>query len=250
MNTPLPLQGKVALVTGAAGTMGRAVVAALLADGCRVALVDVNEAALATLPAMPDGPTFAVACDISDPDAVNAAHARVVKHLGPVDVLVNNAGILSNHKVEATDHAEWRRVMGANLDGALFWAQAVVPGMKARRWGRIVNTSSLAAKTGGLTAGTAYSVSKGAMSALTFSLARELAAFGVTANAIAPAYVKTPMITEQLTEAQRTELLKQIPVGRFCEPEEFAHAVRFLASPLSGFITGEVLDLNGGLLMD
>jgi 3-oxoacyl-[acyl-carrier protein] reductase len=174
----------------------------------------------------------------------------VQQHFGDVDVLVNNAGILSNNKVEATTVAEWRAVLAANLDGALFWAQAVVPAMKARRWGRIVNTSSLAAKTGGLTAGTAYAVSKGAMGALTFSLARELAAFDVTCNAIAPAYVRTPMVTEQLSEEQRRELLRQIPVGRFCEPEEFAHAVRFLASPLSGFITGEILDLNGGLLMD
>jgi 3-oxoacyl-[acyl-carrier protein] reductase len=244
------LKDKVALVTGAGGVMGRAVVSALVEDGCRVALVDLNAGSLDALVSAYGSAVLAVPCDISDLSAVHAAHALVTQRLGPVDVLVNNAGILSNNKIEATSAGEWRRVMGANLDGAMYWAQAVVPAMKARRWGRIVNTSSLAAKTGGLTAGTAYSVSKGAMSALTFSLARELAPFGVTANGIAPAYVKTPMITEQLTEAQRLELLKQIPVGRFCEPEEFAHTVRFLASPLSGFITGEILDLNGGLLMD
>ncbi len=248
--TAKPLHDKVAVVTGAGGTMGRAVVRALVDDGCLVAMIDITPASMTTLADEFGDTVCSIACDIADPAAVTAAHARVVATLGEVDVLVNNAGILSNHKIEATGADEWRRVLGANLDGAMFWAQAVVPAMKARRWGRIVNTSSLAAKTGGLTAGTAYSVSKGALSALTFSLARELASFGVTANAVAPAYVRTPMVTEQLTEAQRLALIAQIPVGRFCEPEEFAHAVRFLASPLSGFITGEVLDLNGGLLMD
>ena len=249
-NESLPLEGKVALVTGAGGTMGRAVVHALRADGCRVAMIDLSAASMEALQREHGDAVFAASCDIGDPEAVRDAHQRVEQRFGAVDILVNNAGILSNNKIEATDLAEWRRVMAANLDGAMFWAQRVVPSMKARLWGRIINTSSLAAKTGGLTAGTAYSVSKGAMTALTFSLARELAPFGVTANAVAPAYVRTPMVTEQLTEAQRLELMRQIPVGRFCEPEEFAHAVRFLASPLSGFITGEVLDLNGGLLMD
>lgn len=250
MTPPRALQDKVAVVTGAGGTMGRAVVDALVAQGCRVGLVDLQGAAMAPLEQRHGDAVRAVACDIGDADAVAAAHRALVAALGRVDVLVNNAGVLSNHKIEATGLAEWRRVMSANLDGAMFWAQCVVPGMKAARWGRIVNVSSLAAKTGGLTAGTAYSVSKGAMSALTFSLARELAGHGVTANAIAPAYVNTPMVTEQLSEAQRQALLQQIPVGRFCEPEEFAHVVLFLASPLSGFITGEVIDLNGGLLMD
>jgi 3-oxoacyl-[acyl-carrier protein] reductase len=141
-------------------------------------------------------------------------------------------------------------VLAANLDGAFYLAREVIPGMKARRWGRIVNVCSMAAKTGGLTAGTAYATSKGALVSLTFSLARELASFGVTVNGIAPAYVRTPMVTEQLNADQRRQLLSQIPVGRFCEPEEFAHVVRFLVSPLAGFITGEIVDINGGLVMD
>ena len=245
-----PLQGKVAVVTGAAGTMGLAATKFLLEDGCKVAMVDFNQARNEALAAELGLGAGAFSFDISDAAAVKRGHDAIVAALGPVDILVNNAGILSNNKVEATDAGEWRRVLGANLDGAFYLAQQVVPAMKARRFGRIINTCSLAAKTGGLTAGTAYSVSKGALASLTFSLARELAPFGVTANGISPAYVKTPMITEQLTEEQRQKLLRDIPVGRFCEPEEFAHVVRFLASPLAGFITGEVVDINGGLLMD
>jgi 3-oxoacyl-[acyl-carrier protein] reductase len=237
-------------VTGAAGTMGLAVVRAMLEDGAQVAMVDIDAMRLDSLIRFVRGTTAAIPCDISDPMAVKHAHQQVEKVLGPVDILVNNAGVLSNEKAEATGDAEWRRVMAANLDGAFYWSRAVLPGMKQRKWGRIINVSSLAAKTGGLTAGTAYATSKGAITSLTFSLARESAAHGVTVNAIAPAYVKTPMVTEQLNESQRRMLLAQIPVGRFCEPEEFAHVVRFLASPLAGFITGEVIDVNGGLHMD
>ena len=248
MNTSL--QDRIAVVTGAAGTMGRAVVDALLAQGCRVAMIDVNGEALDALQTRLGDRALAVPCDIRAAADVARAHQLVCEVWGPVTVLVNNAGVLSTHKLEATTLDEWRQVLAVNLDGALFWSQCVAPGMKAVGWGRIVNVGSLASKTGGLTAGTAYSVSKGALAALTFSLARELAGHGVTANAIAPAYVRTPMVTEQLSEAQRQALLQQIPVGRFCEPEEFAHVVAFLVSPLSGFITGEIIDLNGGLHMD
>jgi 3-oxoacyl-[acyl-carrier protein] reductase len=228
------LKGRTAVVTGAAGTMGRAVVAALAADGLHVVGLDVKPA------------KGCIECDISDSQAV----AKAVRAIGRVDVLVNNAGILSNNKAEATTPEEWRRVLAANLDGAFYLSRQVIPGMKKRRWGRIVNTCSLAAKTGGLTAGTAYATSKGALTSLTFSLARELAPFGVTVNGISPAYVRTPMVTRQLTAAQRKAVLAQIPVGRFCEPEEFAHVVSFLVHPLAGFITGEIVDLNGGVIMD
>lgn len=244
------LSGKTAVVTGAAGTMGLAVVRALLEEGAQVALVDVDAMRLDSLIRFLRGNTLAVACDISEAGAVRQAHQQVEGVLGPVDILVNNAGVLSETKSEATTDNEWRRVMAVNLDGAFYWARAVLPGMKKRGWGRIVNVGALASKSGELSAGTAYATSKGALSSLTFSLAREAAAHGVTVNAIAPAFVKSPMVTDQLNDAQRRQLLAQIPVGRFCEPEEFAHAVRFLTSPLAGFITGEILDVNGGLHMD
>jgi 3-oxoacyl-[acyl-carrier protein] reductase len=242
-------QGRVAIVTGAAGTMGMAAARRLAADNYKVALLDIAADRLNTL-AKELKNAIAIPCDISRIEAVTGAVGETEKRLGPVSVLVNNAGILSNNKSAETSPEEWRRVLGVNLDGAFYLARAVLPGMKQRRYGRIVNVCSLAMKSGGLTAGTAYTTSKSAIGGLTFSLAREVASFGVTVNGIAPAYVKTPMVTEQLTEAQRQALLAQIPVGRFCEPEEFAHCVAFLVSPMSGFITGEILDINGGLHFD
>lgn len=244
------LRDKVAVVTGAASSMGTAVVRALLEDGARVALVDVDVMRLESVGRFLRGTTIAVPCDVSDPEAVRTAHQQVEKLLGPVEVLVNNAAVLTREHSETTEDSEWRRVLATNVDGAFFWSRAVLPGMKARRWGRIINVGSLAAKTGGVSSGIAYATSKGALTSLTFALARESAAAGVTVNLIAPAYVKTHTVTEDLNESQRRLLLAQIPVGRFCEPEEFAHAVRFLASPLAGFITGEVVDVNGGLHMD
>jgi len=241
-------EGRVALVTGAAGTMGAATARMLAGEGFKLALADIAADRLRPLAEETGGKAFAF--DIADASAAGSAFAAIERSLGPVAVLVNNAGILSNNKAAETTPAEWRQVLSINLDGAFYLSRLVLPGMKARGYGRIVNTCSLAMKSGGLTAGTAYTTSKGALQALTFSLARETASFGITVNGIAPAYVKTPMVTEQLTEAQRQALLKQIPVGRFCEPEEFAHCVRFFLSPLSGFITGEILDLNGGLHFD
>jgi 3-oxoacyl-[acyl-carrier protein] reductase len=242
-------EARVALVTGAAGTMGFATAKALAEEGFRVAMADVaTDRVWKAAAEVPSALPFPF--NVSDPAACEAAIRRIEGDMGPVEVLVNNAGILSNNKAVETTPEEWRRVLSINLDGAFYLSRLVLPGMRDRGDGRIVNTCSLAMKTGGLTAGTAYTASKGALAALTFSLARETASHGITVNGIAPAYVRTPMVEEQLTEEQRQALLKQIPVRRFCEPEEFAHCVRFFLHPLSGFITGEILDLNGGLHFD
>ena len=250
MTNTLTKQSRLALVTGAGGALGAAIARALVDEGHRVVVADYARPGVQALAEELGSGAFPIAFDISKEHEVKAACETIRSNFGAVDVLVNNAGVLSNNKLADTQLDEWRRIMAVNLDGAFQLCQLLVPAMREQRWGRIINMCSLAMKTGGLTAGTAYSTSKGALGALTFSLARELAPHGVTANGIAPAYVRTKMVTEQLTEAQRQQLLAGIPVGRFCEPEEVAHAVVFLSSPLSGFITGEILDINGGLHLD
>jgi 3-oxoacyl-[acyl-carrier protein] reductase len=243
-------EGRVALVTGAAGAMGFATAETLAREGFRVAMADLPSTRLEEAPKRIGSGARAYGFDVSDAGQCADAVRRIEQEMGPVEALVNNAGILSNNKAAETTPDEWRKVLSVNLDGAFYLARLVLPGMKQRRFGRIVNTCSFAMKSGGLTAGTAYTASKGALASLTFALARETTSFGITVNAVAPAHVRTPMVEEQLTEEQRRVLLAQIPVGRFCEPEEFAHCVRFFLHPLSGFITGEILDLNGGLQFD
>lgn len=244
----MTLRGKTALVTGAAGAIGAAISRAMVDQGALVVLVDLAAGPTQAMAEALGG--HAVIVDLSDAEAVAAMASDVLARFGCIDILVNNAGILSNAKIAATSLQECYRVQGVNVDAAFLLAQAFLPGMRAVHWGRVINMSSYAAKSGGLTAGTAYSVSKTAMIGLTYSIAREVAGEGVTSNAVAPASVMSPMVSEQLSEAQRQAQLAAIHVGRFCEPEEVAHAVMFLASPLAGFITGEVIDLNGGLHFD
>jgi 3-oxoacyl-[acyl-carrier protein] reductase len=240
---------KLAIVSGAAGVLGVAISRDLVRDGYRVVLLDIDPEGLASLASELGDAAIPLHCDISRSAAVREACETIQRLHGPVSVLVNNAGVLSNDKLEGTSDEEWNRILRVNLDGAFFLSRACLPGMKARGWGRMVNICSLAMKIGGLTAGTAYTTSKGALAALTLSVARECAGSGVTANGIAPAYVRTPMVTEMLSTEQREALLQQIPLGRFCEAEEVAHVVNFLVSPLAGYITGEIVDINGGLEM-
>jgi len=246
----MTLSGKTAVVTGASGAIGFAISRALINAGAHVVLVDIaDHKSRDGFPWAGDRATSAH-LDLSDILAIETVAAGLVNRFGRIDILVNNAGILSNNKVLDTTIEEWRRVNCVNVDAAFMLIRAFLPAMRANRWGRIINMSSYAAKSGGLTAGTAYSVSKSSLIGLTFTIARETAGEGITVNAIAPAYVMSAMVSEQLTEEQRHRQLAQIPVGRFCDPEEVAHTVSFLASPLAGFITGEVIDMNGGLQFD
>jgi len=245
----MTLAGRTAAVTGASGAIGSAISKALSELGAHVVAIDIAGTISESDSPVTNAGMTKVRLDLSDAVAIAAASSEIVNRFESIDILVNNAGVLSN-KIDDTTIEEWRRVSAINLEAAFLLIRAFLPGMRAKRWGRIINMSSYAAKSGGLTAGTAYSVSKSALIGLTFATARETAGDGITANAIAPAYVMSPMVSEQLTEGQRVHQLAQIPVGRFCKPEEVAHAVSFLASPLAGFITGEVIDMNGGLHFD
>ena len=236
------MKGKTALVTGVAGAIGGAVCRFLAEDGLRLVLVDVDEVGIRRLADELETESYVLPLDVSEYEAVVSGCEKAFAEFGHADVLVNVAGILSNNKLLETDPAEWKRIHAVNLEGPFYLTQLTVPHMKREGWGRIVNISSYAWKSGGLTSGTAYSSSKAGMVGLTFTVAKEVAEFGVTVNGIAPAYVMSPMVMDQLTEEQRQELLKLIPVRRFSEPDEVAHAVRFLVSPLAAFITGEIIE--------
>lgn len=236
------------IVTGAAGPLGKAIIDELLINGIETVIaLDIVES---TMKRSWEGRVYQCICDITDAEAIERTLLPLVEQLGPPSILVNNAGILTTNKVMETSLEEWNRVLSVNLTGAFLVSKAVIPRMKSQGYGRIVNISSLAAKSGGLTAGTAYTVSKGGMNSLTFSLAAELAPSGITVNAVAPAYIETPMVMEQLTKEQRDAVIDKIPVKRLCKSEEVAHTVWTLCSPKSGFITGEVIDQNGGLHFD
>lgn len=245
-----PLSGKTAVVTGATGNGALAIVRALLEDGAQVALVDVDALRLDNLIRFLRGGTVAVPGDSSEPGAVRQALAQVEKVLGPVDILVNTCEEAMPGKVESIEPDQWRQSLARNLDSAFNWSRSVLPGMKKRGWGRIVSVVSPAAKGAAIDNAATQAAAQGGIVAFTFALAREAAPHGVTVNAIAAAFVENSPGIEMLNESQRRQILAQLPVARFCKPEELAHAARFLCSPLAGFITGEILDVNGGLVMD
>lgn len=245
---PIDLTGKNALVTGAAGGIGRACAQTLAAAGARVAVVDINLAgAQETVASLPNG--LAIRCDLGDPDDVAAMRERVIAEMGGLDILVNNAGIISYRSgIRAVTVEEWDLLLKVNLRGAFLVCREFVEGMKERRSGKIINFSSLAARIASIEAGTHYSVSKAGMISLTRNLAKECAPYGICVNAVAPGIIATEPVKKQIAGREQ-EYEQRIPLGRLGEPQDVANVVLFLASPLADYVTGIVLDINGGLYM-
>jgi 3-oxoacyl-[acyl-carrier protein] reductase len=244
------LQGKTALVTGASQGIGRACALALAAAGAKVALAARNEAKLnevAAEIASACGAAAVFALDIASEDSIKACAKAAISHFGAIEILVNNAGITRDTLVLRMKRADWDEVLQTNLTGTFLMTQAVMSSMLKARWGRIINISSVVGETG--QAGQAnYAASKAGLIGLTKSLARELASRNITANAIAPGYIETAM-TAVLDEKQRESMLAHIPLGRAGTDADIANAVRFLASDDAAYITGHVLDVNGGMYM-
>lgn len=267
MSDPDPLAGRVALVTGGARGIGRAIALALAMAGADVAVADVHpepfegeryyrlrhrvsgpEEAVPTAAAVADlgRRAIALAVDVADPAAVDAAVATCTAELGAPDVLVNNAGIVNNiARIADMAPDAWQHELQVNLSGMFHTVRATVPGMAARGWGRVINLSSIAALTPGL-GQPAYAASKSGVIGFTKAVAQEFGPGGVTANAILPGLIATPLV-RSMPEHLRDRLVARTPVGRLGEPSDIGALAAFLASPAAGFITGVAIPCDGGV---
>jgi len=247
------LDGRVAVVTGAGRGFGAAIAAELAGLGAQVALLDIDEAAaVEAAAALPAGLGHAFTCDVGDPASVAAAFAAVRAQLGPVDILVNNAGIVSTTPFLELTEAEWDRVFRIDYTSLYLCCREVAPAMVERGSGRIVNISSLAGKRGGGFLGkAAYSSAKAGVIGFTKALARELAAAGVTVNAVSPGAMDTEM-TKALRD--NPELLARvvatIPLGARGTIQDVTDAVVFLCTDAASYLTGETIDVDGGVSME
>ncbi len=241
---------RVALVTGASQGIGRAIALQLAKAGHTVALAARNEGKLAEVQAeiaAAGGVAEMFPLDVSEEASLRAAAKAVLERLGTVHILVNNAGVTRDGLALRMKASDFDDILRANLTGAFLLTQALLSPMMKARWGRIVNITSVVGETGA--AGQAnYAASKAGLIGLTKSLAREFASRGITVNAVAPGFIQTAM-TDVLTEAQKTGILAQIPLGRYGAVDDIAAAVAFLSSESAGYITGHTLDVNGGMYM-
>ena len=243
---------RVAIVTGAARGIGKAIALCFIKEGARVALVDVEKERLRILSEEAEnlgGQAIALSCDITQSSEVRVMVDGVHKRFGRIDILVNNAGIIRRGTIETVTEEDWDQVIAVNLKGTFNCCKAVVEIMKQQGYGKIVNISSIAGKVGDITSAPGYGSSKAAVDALTKTLARQLAPCGITVNAVSPHAIETEM-SAQWSEERRKEIIASIPLGRLGKPEDVAEAVLFLVSDSASFITGEILDVNGGALMD
>ncbi|MFI5346536.1 MAG: 3-oxoacyl-[acyl-carrier-protein] reductase [Elusimicrobiota bacterium] len=245
--TGLRLKDKVAIITGSAQGIGFATAEVFAAEGAKVVIVDVNadmaQKSAATLAAGKDT-AIGMACDVTKYDQCEAVVKAVVERWGKIDILVNNAGITKDNLMMRMSEADWDLVLNVNLKGAFNFTKAVVRPMMKAHYGRIVSIASIVGEEGN--AGQAnYAASKGGLIAMTKSVAREFASRNITANAVAPGFIHTRM-TDAIPEEAKKKLFDKILLGRMGEPAEVARAILFLSSDESSYITGHVLNVNGG----
>ncbi|MGN6554455.1 MAG: beta-ketoacyl-ACP reductase [Verrucomicrobiota bacterium] len=245
------LAGQVCLVTGGSRGIGRAIVTAMGAAGAHVAFTYQQSAQQAIALAESVG-AFGVKCrayqaDVAFPEAMQQAIKQATAELGPITILVNNAGINRDKSFLKMTKLMWDEVMSVNLDGVFHTTQLVATGMAEAGWGRIINISSVVGQTGNYGQAN-YAAAKGALISFTETLARELASKGINVNAVAPGFIETDM-THGIPEAALSKVKAMTPMGRLGKPEEIADAVVFLASPRSSYVTGQVVVVNGGMYM-
>ncbi len=246
------LRGKTAVISGAASQRGIGLATARLfaENGAKVAILDLDlNAAHEAASSLGDG-HIGLRCDVTDAEACRSAISAVIGKFGAIDVLVNNAGITQPVKTLEIDAASWKRIVDVNLTGVLLLSQAVLPHMRKRRKGSIACMSSVSAQRGGgIFGGPHYSAAKAGVLGLAKAMAREFGADGIRVNCVTPGLIETDITGDKLTADMKSEILKGIPLGRLGATRDVANIYLFLASDLSSYVTGAVIDVNGGMLI-